>query len=323
MKLSKLVPFLLIPLLMLSCKKEAPVNLDIKVQFLTGDVKIITDGREKIPSLGDVIRLKDVIVTGKASVLDMLYGNYGIIRVYADSRLSLESLMKEESGDTRINMDQGKIFVTLSRILKARKFQIKTPTQVIAVRGTTFRVTASKNYARLDVLKGTVAVNPVKGGIAVEEIEQKVSMNQYVVLDTKTAEKAAEKKTPIVVAVLKAEEIKAIKEEIKDIKPEIIEKLNEESKSELRNDVLETNQSAVEQKDDSKEKEAKQRELALKKKAEKERTEKERLEKERRDKEEKERLAREEAERIKKEKERLEKAKKKEEEKRPGNVPSL
>jgi len=218
------------------CTKEE-VDKSAKFYSLVGDVKIVSGGQEKAAAVGVVLAAGDAVKTGADSIADLLLGDAGIIRIQPGSNVSMSSLMDPVTGDTRLDMPQGTVTVTLSK-LKKGTFSVKTPTAVASVRGTTFRVSADQKAARLDVVTGTVTVNPVKDNAIVPTVEKTVETNQTVVLDEKTVKEAVERKKEIKVAELKPEEIKKIKDEVKDIKPEVLEKLNSEARQEIKEKIL-------------------------------------------------------------------------------------
>ncbi len=235
MKNIGLIAILILISAQFSCKKEAEMAL--KIQSFVGDVKIVKASGETVPSIGDSLEPADAIKTGEQSMADLLLGESGLIRVNQNSAVTVASLVGQPADDTEVAMDEGKIFVTMSK-LKKGEFKVKTATAVIAVRGTSFRVTSSKEKARLDVVKGTVKVKPVKDGEVVEEVEETVDVNQTIELDRQTVAEIVRNRKKMNVMKLKQEEIKLIREEVKDIKLEIVDKLNPEAKKELKEEII-------------------------------------------------------------------------------------
>ena len=307
--MKKITIFATLMLLIVSifgCKKLEN-DQSLKIFSIIGDVKIIQNTVAKTPNVGDIIQKDDEIITGDMSVADLLLGEEGVIRVQQNSHIKMASVINKTSTDTQIDMDNGKVYITLSKMRKGT-FKVKTPTAVASVRGTSFRVTAGENKSKLDVLVGKIKVNPIKDEKVIEEIEAIVEKNQTVEIDKKAVENAIEKKEEIKVAELKKEEIKEIKNEVKNIKPEIVEKLGKEAKKEINENILkqepDTDDSA-EEKDLLQKKQ--QRQLALK------------LAKEKQTKINRENKSRLEAER----KERLKKEREKKIRDRAANVPTL
>ncbi|HNU90759.1 MAG TPA: FecR domain-containing protein [Spirochaetota bacterium] len=299
----------------LSCSKKSEESTTLGVNTVIGEVKISSLNGERPAAPGDVIAESDTVVTGHASMVDIVYGTSGIIRINENSMVRMTSLFAGEgAGKSRMDISKGKMFVTVSKLGKGASFEVASPTTIAAVRGTSFRVTADKNSSRIDVLAGRIKVNPVREGRIIEEIETVVETNGTVALDTKAVEKIVEDKKPIEVAVLKDEEITAIREEIKDIKP--IEKLDKSVGQEIQQVIIAPpvdtgveNQKAEELK-----------KQALDESAKADREKRDRLAAARA---EKERLAREQAEKERLERERIAKEKQDTKEKRVKNIPNL
>jgi hypothetical protein len=246
---------------MTACKKEDPEKT-VKVYSMVGNVKVVISKAEKPATVGDVLLAGDSIRTGADSIADILFGTAGIIRVQPDSDIAIATLMDTATGDSQLNMSAGKMNVTLAK-LKKGDFRVQTPTAVASVRGTTFRITADKKAMRLDVVTGAVKVNPVQNNIVVTEIEKTVETNQTVNLDEKAVKQAVEKKKEIKVNELKAEEVEQIKDEVKNIKPEILEKLNKDARKEIKEKILARDDEAEREKKEKEEKEKKDKERAI------------------------------------------------------------
>jgi len=223
-------------------KKEAPVVkpvFNFKVQTVIGEVKITAAAGERGASAGDAVGLNDIIVTGKKSIADITYGSSGIIRINENSHVSIAAITDGISGDTLINLERGKVFLTLGK-LENTGFKVKTPTVVASVRGTSFTVSADLiKGAKCSVMKGVVTVTPVKKGEAVEGKSIDVVAGQKTGYVTeKTVEQVLEGKKEIPVEVMTEEEVKEIKEEALDMNIGEIKGLHEEIKTEVRRDVI-------------------------------------------------------------------------------------
>lgn len=316
----------ILPIIILcSCKPKEADNA-ITLHRYVGTVTILGPEGTKTPSGGDILTSSDAVTTAANSLADILIGRRGVVRV--DEKTTLKISMIADNAN--LELSNGEIFVTLSK-LKKGEFKVVTPTAVASIRGTSFRVYATANASRVDVVSGTVKINPVKDNVVIESVEAVVEPNQTAAIDTEFVEKAAvaiEKKKQIEIPVkeLPQEDAKKIKETILSIEPAAIEKLDQEVKTEIK-EIAEPPKPAQEEKDKlekeklEKEKEEKARRqaeearrrlmtqqqnkqrLETEKKREAERLEQERLEKERM---EKERLEKERKERERKDKERRE-----------------
>lgn len=256
-------------------KKEAPVQqaeenkFFFKVQFALGDVKISGAAGEKAASQGDELKAGDIIITGKKAVADLIFGESGVVRINENSRVTITSIADKSNNNTEMNMDNGKVFLTLAK-LKGTGFKVKTPTAVASVRGTSFTVLSDKKGSKLAVVKGTVAVNPVKDGNVIEDKTVSVETgNRTDYIDKKAVEKIIMGKMEIpVMAMTPAEKIE-IQAEAKEMKIEAMPELSLELKEEIKQEVAaETavveEKKPEEKKDDSAAKKADQAAMAKK-----------------------------------------------------------
>lgn len=308
-----------------SCANKAKEATTLTVHSVFGDARLLSQNGERQLAPGDTVAQNDTVRTGAASIIDIVYGTSGLIRINENSQVRMTTLFTGEGANqSRMDMANGKMFVTVSKLAKGSSFEVASPTTIAAVRGTSFRVTADENSSRIDVLSGRIKVNPVQEGKVIESIETVIETNNTVSLDIKDVEKIMEEKKEIEVAVLKQEEITAIREEVKDIKP--VERLEDTVKQEIEQVMVAppVDTEAEKRREDELKKQAEVERV----KAEKEkkdrlaavRSEKERLAREQA---EKERLAREQAEKERLERERIEKQKQETKEKRVKNIPNL
>ena len=290
-----------------SCTSKTREATTLTVNSVFGDAKVLSKNGERQIAPGEVIVQDDTVLTGAASIIDIVYGTSGIIRINENSRVKMTALFGGEGADrSRMDLANGKMFVTVSKLVKGSSFEVASPTTIAAVRGTSFRVTADTNSSRIDVLSGKIKVNPVREGRVIEEVETVVETNNTVSLDTEAVEKIVEQKKEIEVAVLKEEEITAIREEVKDIKP--VERLEDTVKQEIQQ-IMTAPSVDIEAEKRRGDEKMKQMEL--------ERT---KAEKQKQD-----RLAavREQAEKERIEREQIEKRKQETKEKRVKNIPNL
>ena len=224
-------------------KKEAPVQnaeaeFFFKVQFVLGDVKISGSAGDKAASQGDELKAGDIIITGKKAVADLVFGTSGVVRINENSRITISSIADKSNNNTEMNMDNGKVFLTLSK-LKGTGFKVKTPTAVASVRGTSFTVLSDKKGAKLSVVKGTVAVNPVKDGTVIEDKTVAVETgNKTDYIDKKIVEKIIMGEMAIpVMAMTPAEKIE-IQTQVKEMKIEEMPDLNLELKEEIKQETV-------------------------------------------------------------------------------------
>ncbi len=225
-----------------SCKNDKEA-LSLYLYSPIGTVTVLSGGIQKTPQDGDFLSIGDSVRTGPLSSADILLGNIGIVRVYENSLIHIESLIDPATGDTKINMDQGKLYSTLEK-LKKGSFQVKTPTSVASIRGTSFRMSAAQNESRLDVLDGKVQINPVQNNAVIENIKNLVEANQTVSIDRAAVIDAIKNKRELKVSALNPDEIKKIREEIKTLKPQLIKKMRAESRKKIEKKIQEHKEKA-------------------------------------------------------------------------------
>jgi len=237
-KITLMVIILFFSILVSCGKKEKPVSegedlFSFKIQFVLGNAEISGASGRKKAVQGDILVEGDVVTTGEKSVTDLIYGESGVIRINENSRVTVTSIAEKTGSDTVMNMDNGKVFLTLTR-LKGTGFQVKTPTAVASVRGTSFTVTSSKKGAKLAVAKGTVAVNPVKEGKVIEEKSIAVETGKTTdYIDEKVVEQIISGEADIPVMDMTPAEKIEIRNEIMEIKIQEMPELAIEIKEEL------------------------------------------------------------------------------------------
>lgn len=231
---------------MSACKKEVPGDaqaekpvFNFKVQSVFGDVKVITASGEKKAAAGDLVAISDTIITGKKSIADLTYGSSGIIRISENSRVSIAVIAGDTSAESMINLDRGKVFLTLGK-LQNTGFKVRTPTVVASVRGTSFVVSADVvKGARLSVMKGTVTVLPVQKGEAIEGKEISVGAGQKMdYVSRNTVDRILQGRAEISVTPMTEAEIIEIKNTATGIMVDQIRDVDEEIRTEVKKDVI-------------------------------------------------------------------------------------
>jgi hypothetical protein len=153
-----------------------------QVQAVVGDVKIIAGGAAKPAAEGQSLGGGDTVVTGKNSMADIVWGDRGLVRINEKTKITVASLSKK-SDDPDLDMNAGSIMVMLSKLVRGESFQVKTPTQVASVRGTSFQVDADDDRSRVAVLTGAIMVHPVLDGKIFREIAESVAEEHSVTLN--------------------------------------------------------------------------------------------------------------------------------------------
>jgi hypothetical protein len=217
-----------------ACKNKQEQGLVVTVQFAVGDAKILSASGAKTASSGDVISFNDSIVTGASSVVDLNFGNKGVIRITENSTVRMAEIQASTGNkQAQFDMKKGKILVVMSKLSKDSGFSILTPTTLAAVRGTSFMIVSDPKTSKIYVLKGQILVQLAKEGKLAENIEKMLEANKKVIVSEELVNQVIAGKKEIEVVSLNPKEISEIKDEIKDIKtsdtldPEAQKEINE------------------------------------------------------------------------------------------------
>lgn len=217
-----------------SCKKEGPsiVANDGIINFLAGDVKIVSDGKSVAANVGDKISQGMTIKTEAKAIVD-IYFSGSVIRILEKSTVAIRELVKDLKDNKELSefyVENGKMFSKVTRKLaQGEKFKVNTPTAVAGVRGTEFLVTEDNGKSSIACIEGTVAV---KDSVSADTAYVDVAAGK---------EANIEKGKPISVSELKQQNldnIKKIKDEIKELREDIRKKF-EAQRAEIRQKVVE------------------------------------------------------------------------------------
>ena len=160
--------FFIIISLVMSCvlcaacaKKEGPVRA--VTTFVVGSVSLERPG-SPVRQLGhkEELRPGDVVRTGSGSMLVIQMGEDSVIKIEADSTVTIAAVMGKEG--TRLGLEEGQVFSRLRHLQKGSDFRIYTKSCVAAVRGTEFSVSYGRGEPVVAVGDGTVEVKKAKAG---------------------------------------------------------------------------------------------------------------------------------------------------------------
>ncbi len=234
MKKTGVVLILLIALLnFTACKKEKAtvVNYEGLINFMSGDVKIIDNGKAQPAKIGDSIKQGMTIKTGPKSVVDVFF-NENVVRILENSTVVMTELVKnvsEDKSSSEFYVENGKMFSKVTRkLVDGEKFRVNTPTSVAGVRGTEFMVEEDNGKSTVSCIEGVVVVKESgSDDSSFKEVE--------------AGKEASVEKGKLSVADLKEknrDKIRKIKDDIKQMR-EDIRKRFEEKKAEIKEKVKE------------------------------------------------------------------------------------
>jgi len=246
-KITFLIIIALFAIQFTSCKKSGPslVQNDGLVNFMAGDVKLVSDGKTVSANVGDKITQGMIVKTGKKSVVD-IYFQGSVIRILDDSSVVMKELVKNVTDSkelTELYVEKGKVFSKVTRkLVDGEKYRINTPTAVAGVRGTEFLVSEENGKSTIACIEGKVVV-------------KEASKDDSAFVDVEAGKEAnVENGKPISVDELKQqnmENIRKIKDEIKEIREDIRKKF-EAQREEIRNKVIEQKDANKERVEDQK-----------------------------------------------------------------------
>ena len=153
------------PIDRIETKQERKENaVSALVVFSVGDSRIVhADLTEEKAVLGSAFKTGDRILTGPKSKVDIQIGKSSAIRLGANSNLEFTQLLNNVNGnsETRMLLNSGKIFATVTKENKNDSFNLSSPTMVAGVRGTAFILDIKKDQiAVIKVVEGSVSVSP-------------------------------------------------------------------------------------------------------------------------------------------------------------------
>jgi len=116
-----------------------------QVKKITGDVVIVRSGERVTAKIGDLLFEKDLLETGPNGGIGITFVDNTVFSTGPNSRLALDEFRFDTNnfqGSMLADMQQGTLAVVSGDIPRTSPgaMKIKTPTAVLAVRGTTFAV---------------------------------------------------------------------------------------------------------------------------------------------------------------------------------------
>jgi ferric-dicitrate binding protein FerR (iron transport regulator) len=147
--------FLAAAALQTSCAKKSQNRA--LATFVVGTVTLERQGSAAAPvTHGHEFIRGDRVVTGPQSLLVIQVGEESVLQVGADTHVEISALM--EGGNTRYNLDSGKVLARVRPLAKGGTYTIQTKTSIAAVRGTEFGVSLEQGRPVVAVHDGSVAV---------------------------------------------------------------------------------------------------------------------------------------------------------------------
>lgn len=147
------------------CKKEkpAPVERQGLVNFITGDVKLVSkDGTENKATIGDAVKQGMKIKTvGKKSTAEIYFGE-NAVKVLGDTVVEIKTLVTyvdTNTEESNFYVEKGQFFSKVTqKLAKGDVYNVTSPTTTAGVRGTDFLISEEEGKGNVAVLDGNVEV---------------------------------------------------------------------------------------------------------------------------------------------------------------------
>lgn len=133
----------------------------LKVESFTGTVDLSRNDKSEELFEGMNLKSKDVVTTGKESMIGILADSDKHIIAEENTCFSIVSAGDEKKGSLSITLEYGTSLFTIdNKLNEDSSFDVNTPNAAMSVRGTTFKVCydKEKNETTLDVTQGSVQV---------------------------------------------------------------------------------------------------------------------------------------------------------------------
>jgi uncharacterized protein YjdB len=171
-KLKQRMAWLLIMIIIMTATPfslaEEEGKIVAKIVDFSGDVQMMQAGKETGLKAfkGMSLTQGDSIETGLDSWVNLEIDRYKEVKIGADTLIQVTTL-KEKIGDsvgkTKLSLATGEIWVDINKKLEEdSKFEIKTPTAIMGVRGTKFYVGEEDEKTNVKVVEGVVAFSREK-----------------------------------------------------------------------------------------------------------------------------------------------------------------
>ena len=133
-------------LILITCLLSGTVAADIgQIKSIEGDVSVIRDGQPIVATVGNGVEQQDVIETGDASSIGIIFVDNSLFASGPNSRIELKRFQFNSTtheGEFVTSVEQGTLVIESGQIAKQNKeaMKVELPSSVLAVRGTRFLV---------------------------------------------------------------------------------------------------------------------------------------------------------------------------------------
>ncbi len=142
-------------------KKQAEIAREGLVNFLSGEVFLVSDGNKTAAQVGDVVKQGMKIITGKKAFVDIYFGE-NAVKILENTIIEVKKLIVNpqlNAEESELHLEKGNAFSKISKKLsKGDSYKISTPTTIAAIRGTDFMVSEENGKGKVSCIEGKVAV---------------------------------------------------------------------------------------------------------------------------------------------------------------------
>lgn len=137
---------------------------NVRIKEVHGPVKIIKaeSNVESEARAGDVLSQDDAVITpdGASAMLEFADGSELLLVSNSDLRLeTLKAYGDGDVADSRVRLQQGQVENHANpKKIPSTRFKITTPSAVMAIRGTNFRVDSNEEGSHIEVTRGSISV---------------------------------------------------------------------------------------------------------------------------------------------------------------------
>ena len=135
----------------------APSPAEAMVVYVSGGVQISRDGAWVDVEPGDTVGADAVLKTGADGYCELHFGETISVQVEPDTEFRCDRVAVADTATVNGRVSAGAIIAKVKK-LSGSDLRIDTPSAVLGVRGTAFKVNVSGTATRVTVREGTVAV---------------------------------------------------------------------------------------------------------------------------------------------------------------------
>ena len=158
-RIPKILILIIASLLIIGQSQAMSAQRFATVKNIQGKVEVLKNGKEwQLAKEGMTLHMNDEIRTWEKSFVELLLdekGATGRLEVKQNTRMRLNTLEVNKKGEKKTLLDVaiGRVMVHVQKLKGDSKFEVKTPTSTMGVRGTVFEVIVKDNEAQGSVNK--------------------------------------------------------------------------------------------------------------------------------------------------------------------------